>query len=135
MVRKSFDFCLGYFVRVPSCPLHPRKVEAYLLTIAACSVWMTEGDGYSPNRVPNSKWASEHRALFGGFKNIPQNWAPKSKRTHNGVQKGSPKKEPKDQLPYADYNRSSAGLDCRRAAVVLRWRLYCDWMLLAAVRA
>jgi hypothetical protein len=39
--------CLGYFVRVPPCPLNPRKVETYLLAIAICSVWMRERDSYS----------------------------------------------------------------------------------------
>ena len=40
------------------------------------------------------------------------------------------KKGPKGHLPYADYNRSSAGLDYRRAAVILRVRLYSDCILL-----
>ena len=35
-------------------------------------------------------------------------------------------------MAYADYNRSNAVLDCRIATVVLRVRLYCDWMLLTA---
>ena len=36
--------CVGYFVRVPPCPLHPRKVENYLPAIPICSVWMKERD-------------------------------------------------------------------------------------------
>ena len=52
-----------------------------------------------------------------------------------GVQKSTPKKGAKGQLPYVDYNRRSVGLDCPRVAVVLVWELSCEWLLLAAVRA
>ena len=51
-----------------------------------------------------------------------------------GGAKGTPKKGLKAQLPYADHNRKSASLDCRTAAVLLKLRLYSDWMIMTAER-
>jgi hypothetical protein len=63
--------CVWYFVRVPPCPLHPRKVETYLLAIANCSVWMRERDSYSKETAmvrPRAK----PRGSRNTTKNVPQ---------------------------------------------------------------